>query len=271
MSDLPSQNRNRFVFLAMPHNGPIIAGAAVAMRPSVDFPVMAVYGEGSILCDVFNTLWCHALNERSRTPITHFAMLHSDVVPRLDWLSILIAEQIRTGADIVSAVVPIKSPEGLVSTVIDGPRLNGDAYAYERRLTMHEVWDLPETFSAADCGFPDRDLLVNSGCWVCDFTKPWVEQVEFETYTQIRRDESGQFVHRCMSEDYLFSRRVQQLGGKVMATRKVPLSHMGTSPAPNTMPWGEMATDSGKPALVMPGMDQAKMEAAMAAARKAGA
>lgn len=241
-----------FVFLAMPHSGAIHPGAARAMRPNADFPVTATYCQGSILCEVFNTLWCAALNERSRMPITHFAMLHSDVAPAMDWLEVLVAEQIRTGADVVSAVVPIKTTEGFVSTAIDAPRLCGDAYAMERRLTLSEVWSLPETFSAADCGFPDRDLLVNTGCWVCDFTKPWVEQIEFETFTRIERDAAGMFVHKYMPEDYLFSRRVQQLGGKVLATRKVALEHYGLSPAPNTMPWGSARTDEGKGPLVRP-------------------
>jgi len=47
--------------------------------------------------DDFNILWCHALNEAEAGNITHFAMLHLDVVPLVDpddplWLDVLMGE-----------------------------------------------------------------------------------------------------------------------------------------------------------------------------------
>lgn len=239
-----------FVFLGMPHNGPIEVGASAGMKPRCDFPVQPVFVGGSILCHNFNQLWCRALDMRTQVPITHFAMLHSDVHPEEAWLAKLIDEMERTGADVLSVVSPIKSDSGHVSIAIDAPA-GSDEFEIERVLTTTEVMGLPETFSAADCGFPDRLLLVNTGCWVCDFRKPWVEAAFFETVTAIKRDEAGAFIPKVMSEDWLFSRYVQRAGGKVLATRKASLHHVGAQRFPNNFAWGE-ATDGGKPALVLP-------------------
>lgn len=244
------------VFLGMPHCGPIHLGAAKGLyRAEGNLAIMVVGSELSILCHNFNALWSMALNERVRQPIDYFAMLHSDIMPLAnDWLQVLIDELRRTGSDVMSAVVPIKTDEGFTSTAIDvDPEdESADLFAIERKLTMREVASLPETFGAADCGYPDRRLLVNSGCWVADFRKPWVEDVSFDTFTEIGRTEEGLFEPKAMSEDWLFSRFVQRRGGKVMATRKVPLLHFGTARYPNTHAWGTAATDEGKPALVLP-------------------
>jgi hypothetical protein len=178
----------------MPHNGDVNMAAARAFYGT---PARRAkwynYTMGcSLLCKGFNELWTLALNNQAELGFTHFAMLHSDIVPEDGWLDLLVDEQQRTGADVVSCVSPLKSGEGLTSTAIDG---DGE-WNLSRRLTMREVMKLPETFGVEDCGVPDcspssphwnpnRRLLVNTGCWIADLSKPWVRQFHFRTEDRI--------------------------------------------------------------------------------------
>jgi hypothetical protein len=235
---------------------------------------------GSLLANCFNQFWVHALNlqesyqagaearlagmslKDSPHPkdvdtnligaaweegwkgtgnFTHFAMLHDDIVPQNNWLDALVDELLATGADLLSAVVPIKDVNGMTSTAIDGE----DIFLVERRITMTEVYRLPPTFSAADCGYPSKALLTNSGCWVCDFTKPWRYNIRFTIQDRIRRDpRTGLWQAEVASEDWQFARDVQAQGGKVLATRKVGLAHFGHLPFANNGPWGEAEYDT---------------------------
>lgn len=223
------------------------------------------YGS-SLLADAFNVHWKDALNKQLYgQPITRFAMLHSDIIPQDFWLDVLLEELDSTGADLVAAVVPIKDGRGLSSTAIDDPQDKWDVY---KRLTMREVDKLPETFSAEDAGFPDRYLLANTGCWVCDFTKPWRHMVHFEINSRLAfvlgadfpkrnlkagdivpaytydPEMKGNFINQVMSEDWNFSRQLGRLGGTVLCTRKVKLTHIGEFPYPNhDGSWGQWEVD----------------------------
>ena len=140
---------------------------------------MELVNSSSLLCYGFNSLWCTALNMRN-AGITHFAMLHADIQPEDGWIDTILDQMEMRQADICSAVVPMKGPQGLTSTAIDT-----NPWA-PRRLTIKETDRLPVTFDAEDVPWSDgRKILVNSGCWVCDFTKPWVEQVWFEIRDRI--------------------------------------------------------------------------------------
>jgi hypothetical protein len=226
----------------------------------------------SLLGNSFDNHWATALNLQAEgEPITHFAMLHSDVVPSDWWLDQLLNDLTEYQADVVSAVIPIKDLKGLTSTAIDDPT---DGWDVLRRLTLTEVHRLPEVFGAEDCGYPDNLLLVNTGCWVCDFTKDWRYEVNFEIRNRIvyRTDDGtshpqsyprgkyktapssssssssspsprGSWVTQVRPEDWEFSRKVGRLGGKVLATRKVSISHMGELPYVNREVWGSYRTD----------------------------
>jgi predicted O-methyltransferase YrrM len=218
----------------------------------------------SLLADGFNVHWCNALNQQLMgNPITRFAMLHDDVVPESFWLDKLLTELDSTGADLVAAVVPIKDGRGLTSTAIDDPM---DPWEVWRRLTSTEIEKLPETFGAADIAtvfgaVHDNlmpELLLNTGCWVCDFTKPWRFQVHFEIKTRItfhvgedwtdgersmkrgtiipnwqyRPGMCGEFCNQVMPEDWDFSRQLNDHGAKILGTRKVKLAHVGDFPYP---------------------------------------
>lgn len=196
-----------------------------------------------------NIFIANALNAQEKgINVTHLLMLHNDVVPEQGWIDILMEEIIRTGADVMSCVIPIKDLYGLSSTAIDSI---DNPFEVERRLTMTEVFRLPETFDQRDCGYPDRRLLVNTGCFVMDFTKPWRKllnpdgtlKLTFTSPDQIGRRKDGNWEAQHSPSDWGFSRYVQQHGGKVMATRKVKLLHMGDMPYTNYSAWGDWETD----------------------------
>lgn len=194
----------------------------------------------SILAQAFNCLWCEALNMRNAGLITHFCMLHADIIPEEGWCDILFEEMERTKADVVSTVIPIKNILGLTSTAIGNPN---DPWHVVKRLTMTEVDKLPMTFAAADCGYPTCPLLVNTGCWIADLSKPWCDQLCFNLLTRIVKID-GQFkCEASRSEDWDMSRFVFNNGGTCLATRKVKADHCGSVKFGNYGPWGTHDTD----------------------------
>jgi len=210
-------------------------------------PIMPAASWSSLLPYTFNLLWTGALNMRKSVPFTqndgtkadlpisYFAMIHDDVMPSANWLNVLIDELESTGADIVSAVIPIKDEKGLTSTATD---TTGDLWS-PRRLTLHEVFQMPETFGDEDAG---GELLLNTGLWVCRFDAPWVEKVHFRQQDQVVKMPDGNMVPRTISEDWDFSRQVRRHGGKLMATRKVKVVHEAAQ-WHNHYPWGKWEID----------------------------
>ena len=225
--------------------------------------VTCVEHGGSLLAQTFNSFWCSALClQEAGEEITHFAMLHDDIVPESGWLELLYEEIEACGADVLSAVVPLKDSYGLTSTAISGP---DNPFIRERRLSLEEVYRLPETFTIEDTGYLDRMLLANTGCWICKFDRPWRKEedengdlkVFFTINDRIRRREDKRlyviddidgrlidgpfksleiaemrlskmgsdkeftirsfprYMAEVEPEDWFFSRKVQELGGKV--------------------------------------------------------
>lgn len=207
--------------------------AKASQRPDVQvFPFQAWT---SLLPYTFNLCWAGLLNQRSADGLTHFAMLHDDIVPQPGWLDILLAEMDAHDADLISAVVPIKDHLGLTSTGID---VTGDLWN-PRRLTLAEVHSLPETFGDAEAGGP---LVLNTGCWVCRIDRPWAEQVCFRQQDKIVKGADGKFEPHTMPEDWDFSRQLRSHGAKLLATRKVQLYH-GLPAYTNARVWGSWKTD----------------------------
>ncbi len=204
-------------------------------RVSASFPLGDVF-----LASVLNA-------QESGMDVTHIAALHNDVVPEPGWLDILLEELIRTGADMLSVLLPIKDLMGLSSTAID----SDDPYCVERRVTMREAHRLPETFSAADCGYPDRPLLANTGCFVMRYDQPWRLAtdasgnllVQATSTDRLQRRKDGKWEAAHSPSDWYFSRQIQRLGGKVLVTRKVRCLHMGDMPYTNYEGWGEWEWD----------------------------
>jgi hypothetical protein len=215
-------------------------------------------------CLAFNRLWCMMLNDRDEITVkhgpgerpTHAAMCHSDIEPALFWADMLVDElEANPGADVLSAVVPIKDERGFTSTAVRNPDTG-----VTRRLTMHDVMRLPETFGIEDvraqgittgAGDTARDFLaINTGLWVCRTDLPWIEEFPGFTYVDgIGRNEAGRWMATMVSEDWYWSEWLALRGRKVMATRKVALAHLGHDGREfrNDRAWGDVAYDFGDP------------------------
>ncbi len=192
----------------------------------------------SLLTFTFNEVWVGALNTR---PYDAFCMIHDDVVPMdPDWLRTLLEERERVGADILSAVIPIKDERGFSSTAVYDP-----SHDHHQRVTMTEaVEQLPKTFDASDYGIPDGSILPNTGLWVCDFSKPWVEEVCFTIKDRIFNN-GEKWIAQCLSEDWNFGYWCRKRGLRVMATTVVRAVHRGNFNYPNFVAYGTEKVDKG--------------------------
>lgn len=257
-------NPGEIVYCAMPCYGRPNATAsrqfwARSNAPDGPFKDIQMIKEdrgSSLLGESFDFHWATALNMKtSGYNITRFVMLHSDVVPMDWWLDRLLLDLEESKADVISCLIPLKDLKGLTSTAIDDPSDNWDVL---RRLSLSETAKLPEIFTATDCGYPQNMLLINTGCWACDFTKSWCSaenydgtlKVNFEIRNKIRKDVaasklSGKGIYhvKVAPEDWEFSRKVQRLGGKIAVTKRISLKHMGDFPFPNHGGWGTYQTD----------------------------
>lgn len=209
----------------------------------------------SLAIRCFNLLLCDALNARREYPVTHLAMLHDDVCPEPGWLDVMLDELEASGADFLSAVVPIKNGAGLTSTAVD---MVGAPWVV-RRLSMKEVFDLPETFTLADIPWVGAErLLVNTGLWITRLDT-WAERIFprdnatgksrqadlfFTDRARIIQAPDGEYLAEDISEDWDFSRQLDALGVTVAATRKVPLYHERPEFTSSNV-WGAWQTDLG--------------------------
>jgi hypothetical protein len=197
----------------------------------------------------FNQLWCMALNVCSgpQPKHTHFAMLHGDITPPAGWLATLLAEMERVGADLISAAPAIKDLRGMTSAGIGGNAV--EPWQPTRRFTVKELAKLPQTFRAADFGYPDKPLWHNNGCWLADLRKPvWYQAdadgnapVFFEYLERVRRQGAG-WVYEWISEDWQFSRRMHAAGVNSWITQ-IPLRHKGSLDYINVGDWGQEHDD----------------------------
>lgn len=172
----------------------------------------------------FNMLWYEAVN--GRPEYTHFAMVHSDVVPEPLFLPKLLKIMEDKNVDIVSTIIPLKSNTGLTSLAIDTDIWN------PRRLAMKELKDLDQY----------NNLLFNTGCWIARLDRPWVEKVCFTFKNEIHKD-GDRFVPKFEPEDWAFSRFCIAKNIPYTVTRDVIVKHIGTTGYPNQGEWGTWNTD----------------------------
>lgn len=233
----------RRVFLGMPGYGKQTASAGRALWRASRYSenVATSYQCGSLLACNFNKLWCAALNMvHQNQPVDYFAMLHDDIGCEDYWLDALIDELEEHQFDVLGVVVPIKDTRGITSIALHH---EGDNWNADCRLSMHDIYQLPETFTSADVG--GMPLLLNTGCWVAKWNQDWCRQVHFEINDRIVFDR----VNNCYrpeveSEDWFFSRCLNDLGLKIGATRKIAVKHEGDVEFSNTFPWGSQAFDN---------------------------
>lgn len=231
----------------MPGYGQLTMGASRGLWRSsrghsapIPIDLAVEHAEGSLLAHVFNRLWCSALNAcLEGKKIDYFAMLHSDIGPEDFWLDKLIAECEAKELDVLGVAVPIKSGHGLTSIALDNAE--GDSWNPLCRLSLKEVYELPETFTQEDVGHP---LLLNTGCWVCKFDPEWAAQVRFTINDRIVFDRSkGRYVSQVEPEDWYFSRLCNEMGLRTGVTRTVAVEHQGSMGFGNARPWGQWEHD----------------------------
>lgn len=195
----------------------------------------------SALCQNFNMLLNVALN--SEEAFTHVAMLHTDVSPEPCWIDKLMAIMDNLAADFVSAVIPIKTDEGLTSTGIGD---HDDPWQPIKRFTMKEVYELPETFTASDAGYGGYPLIINTGCWIADLRMPlWSEtdangvaRFAFEQIYRRRKLPNGKWIAEFEPEDWRLGKALHKAGARYYATRAVRLQHIGEKAFNNFEIWG---------------------------------
>lgn len=243
------------IFLGMPAGGAVNLKAVQGLFTSTKkYDVAPMAFSVSALAYCFNQIWAHALALCGRGKVTHFAMLHSDVSPEVGWLDILMEELQEKRLQLLSCVIPIKSDDGLTSTAV-GP-IN-DIWT-QRRLTMTEIAELPETFTDKDLArwkikhdCEGQVLLLNTGCWVCDLrAKPFhqVDQYGYLRFCFTQKDritvtQKGELVPHFAPEDWIFSRDCHKAGIKLAATRKVKIVHHGPREFSNQGIWGNLKED----------------------------
>lgn len=226
------------VFLCQPRANPYaLWGAAWSMGQGTAGACRVAYHpcQTSLLTLNFNSAWCVCLNERKAHGFTHFAMLHSDVVPLPlgePWIDTMLALMEEHDADVLSAVVPIKNKLGLTSTAIDEQPKRPWLV---RRLTMHEIFD------NYDPTFTHPDLLVNTGLWICRLDD-WCEKIRFRQQDSIGRNKEGRFIPITIPEDWDFSRQVHAAGKRLFATRDLAVMHEHED-YHTREPWGEWERD----------------------------
>lgn len=232
----------RRVFLGMPGYGNMTAAASRGFwRASRNMDQLhCQYQNGSLLACNFNALWCTALNMvKNGVQIDYFAMLHDDIGPQDFWLDELIDELEQKRLDVLGVVSPIKDPRGVTSLALHDPK---DNWHPKCRLSMHDVYALPETFTSDDIG---ETLLLNTGCWVCRFDPAWVSKVHFTINDRIVFNTARNcYQAQTEPEDWYFSRLLHELGLRIGATRKIRLEHEGRMNFVNTKPWGTQSFDA---------------------------
>lgn len=239
------------VFLAMPHYSSQIhlasakAFFADASCGACDIVARRTCG-GSLLAKSFNMLWAESLTANESDGVRYFVMLHADIGPEPNWVDSLVHLMEKHDADVISAVSPMKSVEGLTSTAIDNPE---DEFDPLYRLTIRDLGNLPSTFSASDVGHPAECLLINTGCMIVDMDKDWCHKridgrlISTFSIDDAIRSVDGKYQVSVASEDWQFSRLVHREGGKLMATSEIQLTHYGEIGFRNYGSWGTCTTD----------------------------
>jgi hypothetical protein len=155
---------------------------------------------------------------------------------------VLPGDEDRLDADLVSAPVPIKDGRGVTSSGIGDPL---DPWSPFRRFTVRELASMPETFDAAAAGYPGYPLLHNTGCFAVDLRRPVFRRTRPDGSLDLMFDFprrvvriADRWVLQAESEDWFFSRKLHEAGGRSFITRKVRLAHVGQTGYSNHEPWG---------------------------------
>jgi len=165
-TSIHSEGRNGVrCFIAIPtYDGSVAAETATGLlSPGVKTEYTTMFHGSSLLCRGFNTMFAMALNNRNKG-FTHFLLHHADIGPEMGWLDKMVEIMQREGADVLSAVSPIKNQEGLTSTALDEDWRGRSAFVCPRRLTLHELYnDFPTSIPQNYRATPVKAADLNDG------------------------------------------------------------------------------------------------------------
>lgn len=170
----------------------------------------------SCVCKNCNNLFSAALNMRD-DGITHFCLLHADIIPQGNWLEELYNEMVAHNLEVLSCVVPMKgkSRNGRfeVSTAWSP---DGDV----RNMTLEE-------FGLNRTRINDNKppLLINTGVCLMDLRRNW-DDFAFSMHDYIYKKD-GKYAVGFEPEDYRAAVWFHQHGVRYGATSKVKVIHTG--------------------------------------------
>lgn len=236
---------DKVTFIGCPtHNGELRGEIVTAILDAAMGNRMAfAHSKYSKLTQNFNFLLSDALNMGK---FTHFCMIHGDIVPAQGWLQTLHQEMEENGADVISAVVPIKSPKGITST---GLCKEETTPLLLKRLTLKEcqspgkLLDLGFTVSKNGKSFTGDNIILNTGLMLIDIRKDWIKNITFRVTDQIIVQPDGTRKAFGGSEDWLFSLDARKEGAKLWATTAVRLNHVGGANFSNYEEYGIESED----------------------------
>lgn len=207
----------------------------------------------SLLAKNFNLLFCLAVYKG----FDYFILHHSDLgvtgcinntFQGKTWVEILISRLEQFNLKALSAVVPIKSPQGFMSSGLE--TVAGDAFSL-RRITMKELNNLPSSIITRDDVCKEFGvkssvagaLLINSGLLIMDIRggggvfreKKWDG---FNIIDRIAWNTKGRPESFTIPEDWNFSRWCHENNVSYACTRELTISHIGGSSFENHGVWG---------------------------------
>lgn len=195
----------------------------------------------SLLCYGFNQGVAKARQRGS----DFYALLHADVAPSSNWLATMLEDLLANDLDVIHAPCAIKDYRGLTSTaVVREPDLN----EVRRRLSIAEIQQLPEVFTAEDVQATiDSEaeiLLPNTGCLLVKCGEWFKDWNGFTVMDAIQQTPEGGYNARCVPEDWLFGFDCYEIGLKVGGTRRVRTTHYGRLGFPSWVPFGQATDES---------------------------
>jgi hypothetical protein len=230
------------ILLALPHMGePCHASRVAAFHEATDgrHEVYVYPRSRSLLAYGFNEAWCEFANG----VYDLFAMLHADHGPKgrdgRPWLDTLVEEM--DGFGVMHAVAAIKDHRGLTSTGLSTTGM----FDPVRRLSVRELFALPETFGAEHC--PDfvlgQVLLPNTGVMLVRREGFPLDLFDgFAVWDKVVKVE-GKWRAHVDPEDWWFGRTCARLGVRVGGTRKVITHHFGGMDYSTEQTWGQQEHD----------------------------
>lgn len=243
------------VMIGIPmHKGEVCAvtmmsvSQAISQINRVNFHLLGL----SLLAKNFNLLFIHAIQSQC----DFFLLHHSDLGVQGcvanshgSWLDLLVQRLLENKLAAISAIVPIKSPQGYTSSGLE--TVKNDPWSL-RRLTIRECNTLPlECIDRDDVcnlfgvsGHTAGALLVNSGLLLMDIRNHGGVYSElkwpgFNIVDFIEWNKSGRPSSYTIPEDWNFSAWMHENKLPYACTRELIVHHSGGAAFMNVGEWGE--------------------------------